>query len=225
MPPFNFSSHLKDYRQCQKRLGQQISAQMLEIMSRREMMAAAKKLHMAHKGIVMCAGEEESNALTEFALFSHLHPFGSVALRWCNKHKDSSSALDERIMAGIRESFYSVFRVVELCPCNGLLIQDVYTKKEFPMMDIGTSRSATVNMGLASRVIPIRDWGMFTGAIIPVVNQTYHALEPYLQKNLHPGMVKQNRPFSGKKEMLFQATVIRTAMANGGFENVAYEDI
>jgi len=92
-------------------------------------------------------------------------------------------------------------------------------------MDIGMSSTAVVNLGLASRIIPIRDWGMFTGAVIPLANQTYRALLPYLQKNIHEKLIGQKRPFSSKKEMLFEATIIRTAMVNGGFESVAYEDV
>ncbi len=225
MSSFNYSSHVKDYHQCKKRLADQMASQMLDSMSRKEMMRAAKKLHMAHKNIVVCDSSEESNALTEFALFSHLHPFGSIALRWCNRQPAPSNALDQCIFTGVRESFYSIFKVLEVFPRKGVLIQDLYTQNTFPIMDIGMSLSAVVNLGVASRIIPISDWGVFTGAVIPLANQTYQALLPYLQKNIHEKLIGQNRPFSSKKEMLFQSTIIRAAMDNGGFKNVAYQDI
>jgi len=225
MSSFNYSSHVKDYRQYRKRLADQMASQMLDSMSQKEMMVASKKLHMAHKNIVMCDSSKESDVLSEFALFSHLHAFGSIALRWCNKQPAPSNALDECIFAGVRESFYSIFKVLEVFPSKGILLQDLYTHKEFPIMDVGMSSTAVVNLGLASRIIPLGDWGMFTGAVIPLANQTYQALLPYLQKNIHEKLIGQDRPFSSKKEMLFQATIIRAAMTNGGFESVAYEDI
>jgi len=90
-------------------------------------------------------------------------------------------------------------------------------------MDIGMSMTAKVGMGFASRIIPLFDWAMCTGAVIPVVNQTYYALEPYLSQNVLPEMIGQDRPFSGKKEMSFQTTIIRSAIANGAFESIAHE--
>jgi len=225
MPSFDFSAYTKDYRQCRKRLTQQIASPMLDSMSRRELMRSAKKLHMWYKDTVVCGSEEESAVLNEFALFSHLHAFGSIALRWCNKQPAPSSTLDKCIFAGVRASFYSIFKVLGVFPRKGILLQDLYTQKTFPIMDVGVSSTAVVNLGLASRIIPISDWGMFTGAVIPMANKTYQALLPYLQKNIREELIGQSRPFSSKKEMLFQTTIIRAAMTNGGFESVAYEDI
>jgi len=173
----------------------------------------------------MCDSSEESEILAEFTLFAHLHPFGSIALRWCNSQPAPSNTLDACIFAGVRESFYSIFKVLEVFPRKGVLIQGLYTHNTFPIMDIGVSSTAIVNLGLATRIIPIGDWGMFTGAAIPLMNQTQQALLPYLQKNIHEKLIGQDRPFSSKKEMLFQATIIRAAMTNGGFEGVGYEDI
>jgi len=219
MSSFDFSSHVREYHQYQSRLGDQISMQMLDTMSDNEMIMAAKKLQMVHKNTLMFDRETETEILIEFALFSHLHAFGSIALRWCSQHTPANT-LDEDIFAGVQASFYSLFRVLEIFPSKGVLLQDTFTKKEFPLMDIGISRSAQVNMGIAGRIIPIHDWGMLTGAVIPVVNQTYYALKPYLQKKIQSDMVGQDHPFFGKNEMSFQATIIRTAIANGCFENM-----
>ncbi len=109
MSSFNFSTHMKDYYRCKERLGSEISEQMLDSISQKELFVAAKKLHLLHKNTVMCGSEIESDVLAEFALFSHLHRFGSAALRWCSRQKAPSSALDKRIFAGVQTSFYSVF--------------------------------------------------------------------------------------------------------------------
>jgi len=223
MSSFDFSYHVREYHQYQSRLGDQISMKMMETMSDNEMMMAAKKLQMVYKNILMFDRETETEILMEFALFSHLHAFGSIALRWCSQHTPADT-MEACIFAGVQASFYSLFRVLKIFPSKGVLLQDTFTKKEFPLMDISISRSAQVNMGIAGRIIPIHDWGMLTGAIIPVVNQTYHALEPYLQKNIQSDMIGQDQPFFGKKEMSFQATIISTAIANGCFENMGFQE-
>jgi len=121
--------------------------------------------------------EEESNILMEYILFEKNGKKNRLIDRYHTSCFSELSTTEQMILEGMQNSIYSIYKVIECKPeRSSSKIYDLVGKKEYELIDINMSQSASVGLLLATRLVPIEDMYITSGLIF--------AFEPQRQLRL-----------------------------------------
>ena len=159
---------LSDYRAIResgKELGSEIFKYAVDN-NKNELISAAKLLGLWNGKMFIFDSENDSNALMDFMVFEKPVQNTPAFKRFHLSNPGLNDAQLEHIN-GMYHNFSSLFEVKSIDRIgNTLVLTDLLDndRKEYLLMDVGLSKTAPVGFVLFTRLIPIRDINMTSGA-------------------------------------------------------------
>jgi hypothetical protein len=158
---------LKEYRAIREagiELGQKIFNLSTGIF-KNELISAAKLLHMWDGKIIVFDAESDTEILMDFMVFEKPTQNAPAYQRFYDS-KPELTGLQRENMNGILNFYSSLFEVKHIDSINNMLVfVDLLdaNRKEYELMDVGLSQTASVGYIFYTRLIPIRDINMTSG--------------------------------------------------------------
>jgi len=159
---------LSDYRAIResgKELGSEIFKYAVDN-NKNELISAAKLLGLWNGKMFIFDSENDSNALMDFMVFEKPVQNTPAFKRFHLSNPGLNDVQLEHIN-GMYNNFSSLFEVKSIDRIgNTLVLTDLLDndRKEYLLMDVGLSKTAPVGFVLFTRLIPIRDINMTSGA-------------------------------------------------------------
>jgi hypothetical protein len=128
-----------------------------------------------------------------------------------------------RLLHALRAARFSVFAVEAVEAGVGVTVRDLMRDESTFLVDTGFGQSAKPGMVFAMRVMTCDGIGMSTGAALPVEFRTTAASRKRLAAELRELFAGVDfRNLSPEEAGEFAATVLRTCLADGAAEQIAY---
>lgn len=160
--------NLSDYRAIRasgKELGSKIFKYAVDN-NKNEMISAAKLLGLWNGKMFIFNSENDSNALMDFMVFEK-PALNAPAFKRFHLSNPGLNDVQLEHINGMYHNFSSLFEVKSIDRMgNTLVLANLLDndRKEYLLMDIGLSKTAPVGFVMFTRLIPIRDINMTSGA-------------------------------------------------------------
>lgn len=185
---------------------------------------AAKELGILRRGILVFESEEEMNVLMDHALYHAPSGGASIVETYFRDHPPAPGSDAEALFRAKRGAKFTLSFVVKRFPGFGLEVRDLLTDQPFLVADINFSNSQCEGFTLAGRLLPLDDFWMFSGAMVPILHPD--ALERIAQyfDRVFGGW----RPLEGlppDRQRLAESFILRTCLEYNPFERMRTENV
>jgi hypothetical protein len=159
---------LTDYRAIRE-AGKELGSKILKYAvdnNKHELISAAKLLGLWDGKMFIFDSESDSETLMDFMVFEKSTP-NAPAFKRFHMSNPELDDLQQENMNGIFNNYSSLFEVKSTDPIgNSIILEDLLDadRKEYVLMDIGMSITARPGFIFYTRLIPIRDINMTSGA-------------------------------------------------------------
>jgi hypothetical protein len=180
-------------------------------------------LGMFHDGTFVFNTDDESSVLMDYSLY-YPEADGRHAVAKLLENSPPPAGSNELIaLQSMSRAYYSMFQVIDVEPGVGVMVEDLFRDETSFIVDIGFGNSASRQMILASRIIPMDGFLMSTGAALPVDDPTARRI---FQEVTRSGYTPEKLDFKQiitRQEAEFAAILIRECLSAGMTSQVAYE--
>jgi hypothetical protein len=167
--------------------------------------------------------EDESAVLMDHAIFNYRVAGRNIVERYGDAHGDELMALERKWLVGAEKSRHTLVLIGESIPGLGMTAHDVFWDEQLLIVDLNFSRCKVAGLTLATRLIPIDDYYISSGAVLPIVS--HHAfleIGEYLRRTrLSLNNIKDLTP---NRATLLESFIIRTLLDEQASERVGYAD-
>lgn len=127
-----------------------------------------RKLGLLHDNTFVFDSEDETAVLMDYCLY-HVQRNGRNAIeQYVSDHPPVAGTDEATCLRAMQDAIYSLFRVDAAEPDVGVAVTDVATDRQYLLVDIGLSRSATPGTVFFSRLLLFDDFATTNGAAIPL---------------------------------------------------------
>lgn len=202
--------------------GRALNVELAKLLPKAAVPEHGKKLGLVKAGTLVLNNEDEIAILYDYAI--HAHRFGekSVRDRYLESHPAPEPLVTE-VLEAMNKAWFSVFRVEHILPGLGAHLRDLISGTELELTDMGLAGTGQNGLLLCGRILPLSDFNMSSGTLLPVSELTYtDRLTPVIGKFYRDDRTK---PLSHTQVTAFSAQVIRVALQNGGEDASFFTDI
>ncbi|HYE34310.1 hypothetical protein [Methylocaldum sp.] len=185
-----------------------------------------KKLGLFKAGTLIFNNDDEVGILYDYCFHHYRRAGKNVIERYLEQSPPASESTEMILLQAMVKSRYSLFRVEEINPHLGATLRDLLTGEALNLMDIGLSETGSPGIILAGRILPLADFYMSSGTLIPLPEPVFEqSITPIIRKFSHDKSPQFHPLFSPAQEASFTAQVIRVSLHAGGEDNVFYTDM
>jgi len=184
---------------------------------------AGSSLGMLDGKVLSLQTQDESAVLMDHAIFNYRVEGRNIVERYGEAHGEELTSLERKWLVGAEQSRHTLVLIAEAIPGLGMTAHDVFWDEQLLIVDLNFSRSKVVGLTLATRLIPVDDYYITSGAALPIVSH-YAFLEigEYLRRTrLDLNKIKDLAP---DRATLLEAFIIRTLLDEQSSERVRYVD-
>lgn len=205
-----------------RQVGLQLNTRLVETLSRSAMSEGGRKLEILDGDLLLLDTEDEIAVLMDYSLHD-VRRHGINAIEAFLRSSPPAQDSDEWVLLqALRQSRFSLFAVESVERDVGVLVRDLLRDETLFLVDVGLGQTARVGMVLAARVMAPEGIGMTTGAALSlgVLNRTRRARLLEDLEQTFGGMDVRN--LAPEEASDFAGTVLRTCLAQGAAEGIAY---
>jgi hypothetical protein len=182
---------------------------------------AASNVGMLHDNTIVMDTEDQIAILADFAIFNFRVNGKNAIQRYRELHAAELSPLQQQWFEGAENSRFTLLLLGESIPEIGVQANDVLTGEHLVITDVNFSRSTVAGLTVASRIIPIDDFYMTSGAPLPIFESSaLLRIGQFLVRTCSD--VKDFRKLPAERAMWMEAGVIRAILEEQGTERVHY---
>lgn len=184
-----------------------------------------KKLGISKAGTLILNNDDEIAVLFDYCLYHYRRGNKTVIERYLES-PPAADSLEMALLQAMLQARFSAFMIMKITPRQGAVLRDLVQGDTLDLADIGVSETGAPGTVLVGRLLPLPDFYMSSGALIPLPEPVYQEhLLPVVKKFMPDGPSAQHRPMSATQTAAYVAQMIRVALHAGGADNVFYSDI
>lgn len=185
-----------------------------------------KKLGLFKAGTLIFNNDDEVGVLFDYCFHHHRRAGKTVIERYLEQSPPHEESDEMVLLQAMLKSRFSLFRIEEIHPHAGAALRDLLTDETLNLVDVALSETGSPGIVLAGRILPVEDFNMSSGALIPLPESAFeHSIMPIVRKFLHGKSVSSHPLFKPSQEANFVAQIIRAALHAGGEDNTFFADM
>jgi hypothetical protein len=205
--------------------GRNLNVALAKLLSKDAVLECGKKLGIAKAGMVIFNNDDEVTVLYDYCLYHHRRGNKTVIERYLEQSPPEQGSLDAALVQAMQQARFSIFLITAITPRQGAVVQDLVRGDTLQLVDLGIAETGMPGILLLGRLLPVDDFYMSTGSLIPVSEPVYQEkLLPIVKKFL-PGDAERQQPLAAAPAAAYAAQMLRIALHAGGEDNVFYTDI
>ena len=217
-----FKSHYKYYR---KRLPF-IHQQFIETINKKDMTKGAKALRIMKNETLIFNSEEEGNVLMDYCI----HNTPRIDRNYVDLALENNPSPDDTpILNSLKDSRFSIFRILNKKRGFGILAEDTLCGKTVFIMDKALSKFGIIDLHLAGRILPFTNGsgeqvevGILSGASLPIDDNLFPSIQSSLGSFQKKIKLQNLESFSPKQKSELESLVLRKCLKAGAGEKVMF---
>jgi hypothetical protein len=174
---------------------------------------------------LILSDEDEICVLMDHCIYDHYENEKNAVQRYLADSQMEADSDEYIVLKAMSEAFYTIVQVEKIVPNTGAYVNDVLNDRQYLLVDLGLSESATKGIAFATRIIPFYDFVITSGVPLPIDKETFLEVMEYAESNF----AADNQSyllFDEKQRVDFIAKIIHTCLMNNVVgENINWEDI
>lgn len=213
-------SKYKRFRQINRKLQNTL----VEQLSRKALDESGRKLGIAKGDIFVFGNEDEMSILMDYCIYNYRENGQNAVSRYLAESPPAGDTDEYRVLKAMSESFYTLVEVAEVLPGVGVLADDLFSDRRYPIIDMGLGSSAVEGFVLATRLIPFADFTMTSGASLPVSPETLAKIFDSVLPRFGNEAARYIEIDARRKGDL-DAAIIRVCLENEMSQHIKYQDV
>ncbi len=211
----------KTYRKINRNFQNRIS----ETLKKEVVQRCGKRLGLMKGDTLILSDEDEICVLMDHCIYDHYENGKNAVQRYLADSQMEADSDEYIVLKAMSDAFYTIVQVAKVVRGTGAYVNDIFNDREYLLVDLGLSQSATKGIAFATRIIPFYDFVMTSGVPMPVDKETFLELMGYAKSNFASDG-EEYLLLDEKQRVDFIAKTIRSCLsANQVGENVRWEDI
>jgi hypothetical protein len=208
-----------------RQVGRKLNTRLVETLSRSVMNEGGRRLGILEGDALLLDTEDEIAVLMDYCIHD-VRRHGINTVEEFLRSSPPPAESDEWILLqALRQCRFSVFVVESSESGVGVYVRDLLRDESLFLVDVGLSQSAPVGMILAARLMAPEGIGMTTGAALPVDTLSPAERAGFVEELRDAFKGVDFRNLSPEEASDFAGTVIRTCLAEGAAEGIAYVEL
>ena len=218
-----YSELVNKYKRFRE-INRKLQNTLVEQLSRKTLDGAGRKLGIANGNVFVFGNEDEMSVLMDYCIYECCENGQNAVSRYLAESPPASDTEEYAVLKAMSESFYTLVQVAEVIPGMGALVDDLFSDRRYPLIDVGLGSTVVEGLVLAARLIPFADFVMTSAASLPVSPET-------LTKIFDSVLPRFGREAGAyieideQREADFDAAVIRVCLENEIAQHIKYEDV
>jgi hypothetical protein len=209
-----------------RKVGRELNLELVKQLPKPAVPECGKKLGLVKAGVLIINNDDEIAVLYDYCLHHHRRDSKNVIERRLDQSGPASDAQERTMLESMLKFRFSAFRVTEIKPRQGATVLDLVHGMDFGLVDIGLSETGSEGIILIGRLLPVDDFYMSSGTLIPLTEAVYQdKIVPILKKFFPDSQVGPHAAMSAAQEAAYIAQMIRVSLHAGGSDNVFYTDM
>ena len=215
-----FVSRYKTFREINRKLNSILTKQV----SKRAFTQCGKKLGLIKGDALVLGDMDETAILMDYCIYAYRENGQNAVSRYLEESPPASDTDEYRVLKAMSESFYTLVEIAEVLPGVGVLADDLFSDRRYPIIDVGLGSSAVEGFVLAARLIPFADFVMTSGAALPVDPETlaeiFDSVLPRFGKE-----AGRYIEIDAQRKADLDAAIIRVCLENDMSQHIKYQDV
>jgi hypothetical protein len=215
---------LARYRHLRE-IGLKLNTLLVKTLSESELDEGGKKLGiLKKKKVLVMDSEDVLSVLMDYCLHDVRRDGKTAVERFLTESPPAPGSEDMLFLEAKRQSRFSLFAVESAEPGVGVHVRDLLLDEPLFLVDIGFSRSMSIGMVLASRIMTMEGMTMTTGAALPVGVLSRAEQSAYVSEVERVLGLTDFRHLSPQQASELTTMIIRTCLREGAAEHIKYQD-
>jgi hypothetical protein len=208
-----------------REIGRRLNSVLVKRLSKDVLNEGGKDLDILREGILVLDSEDAVAVLLDYCIYNVLRQGVNAVEQFLADRPPPADSDEMLVLEGMSRAWYSIFTVEEVEPGAGVRVQDLLRGADHFLVDINMSRCNPRGGMLATRVIPLDDFIMTTGAALPLggremLDPLVHSLAAaFFETN-----VRSAKNLLPEQEREVAKGIIRAARAAGVSSFIRYQD-
>jgi hypothetical protein len=209
-----------------RQVGRDLNLTLVKQLPKAAVAECGKKLGLFKAGTLILNNEDEIAILYDYGLHHYRRDHKNVIERYLEHSPPAPDSLELTLLQAMLHARFSVFRVQEIKPRQGALLLDLVQGEPVELVDRALSETGTAGTILVGRLLPLGDFYMSSGTLIPLPEEVYEdKLVPIVRKFTPDSSPDSRATRSAAQEAAYVAQLIRVSLHEGGMDNVFYTDM
>jgi hypothetical protein len=148
-----------------------LNHRIIDTIPRRTIGEVADAIGISHNGVLVLDTEDVSSVLMDCCLYDWYENGKNVVERYAETHPEPPGTDEGFLLSAYLQAKYRILVVRSTVRGAGLHCHDVLNREELFLMDIALSQTASRDVALATRTIPLGGYSMTGGAGLPVASR------------------------------------------------------
>jgi hypothetical protein len=184
-----------------------------------------KKLGLVKSGTLILNNDDEIAVVYDYCIHHFRRGGRTEVERYLDDTTADAHPADTELLQALRDAWFSLFRVDEISPRRGARVCDLVSGKHVDVIDSALIDTASPGTIVAGRLIPLSDFTMSTGVLIPVPEHVVqNQIEPVIRTFFQNPPKSDGRGLAPAQEAAFAARTLRIALHASGEDNVFFSD-
>jgi len=224
--PQNDNAELIDRYKEFRKAGLQLNMALVKQLPKVAVPECGKKLGLVKAGTLILNNDDEIAILYDYCFYHYRRDGKNAVERYLANTPPPPDSLDRAVLQAMLESYYSVFKVLDIQPRQGGRLLDLVSGETIELLDLALSETGESGIVMVGRILPLPGFNMSSGTLIPLPEPVYEdKLKPVVRKFYKSEEPGPKPKLSPGQEAAFTAEIIRVALHAGGEDNVFYTDI
>ncbi len=199
----------------------ELNTRLVKELSGQTIRKGGRKLGLLDHGVLYFETEDESNVLMEFCI----HDCREVGRNAVDRllGRPGVGGAERKLLESMRRAWFSLFRICRAVPGVGVETTDLLQEQDVFIVDLNFSRTAIPGLVLATRIVPVGDDYMTTGAALPVEPDLLADILDELGAWGGQRALMHAASLSPRERTELTAIVLRTCLARGASHQIRYE--
>jgi len=203
----------------------QLNVQLVKMLPNNAAPECGKKLGLIKAGTLILNNDDEIAILYDYCLHHYRRADKTVIDRYLETTPPEPESDEAILLETMRRQRFSIFQVEE-SDYPKVILRDLVAGGTLDIVDIGLSSTARPGHVLVGRILPLPEFNISSGIMIPLPEPTYReSIAPIVEKFLRNANQGDGPRFSPTHEASFVAQVIRVSLQAGGMDNSFYTDV
>lgn len=210
----------KRFRQINRKLQNML----VEQLSRKALDKSGRKLGILKGDVFVFGNEDETSILMDYCIYEYRENGQNAVSRYLEESPPASDTDEYTVLKAMSESFYTLVEIAEVLPGVGVLADDLFSDRRYPIIDMGLGSSAAKGFVLATRLISFADFVMTSGAALPVEPETLAEIFDSVLPRFGNEAGRYIEIDAQRKADL-DAAIIRVCLENDMSQHIEYQDV
>jgi len=167
----------KEYR----RISREMNDILLKYFSKNAFLECGRDLGLAVGDTLVFEREDDTSVLMDYCIYNYYEDGRNAVARYIEERLPPPGTDEHNVLAAKSRSFHTLVQVTEVIEEVGVWVNDLLGNREFLIVDLGLSQTATEKLVIATRIVPFEDFTMTSGAPLVVSEKSLRNILTYLE--------------------------------------------